>query len=131
VPFAGRGLRPGDPKWEAFGIFEHITRPRITAAVTGRTLEGDPIKGGYKFTDEFPMEEGFQENVEFFRIDYLDPEDVDLGNQFHSIHPLLWLAAGGIGAREAPKDTTRFLMAADSQWRQPKPLSCDLSPQTG
>jgi adenine-specific DNA-methyltransferase len=46
-----KGLRPGDPEWEALGIFEYITRPRVTAAIKGRTLEGKPIKGEYKFGD--------------------------------------------------------------------------------
>ncbi len=45
-----QGKRPGDPEWEALGIFEHITRPRVTAAITGKTPEGQPIKGDYKFT---------------------------------------------------------------------------------
>ncbi len=56
-----RGLHPGDRDWEAQGIFEQITRPRVTAALTGRTPEGDPIAGDYKFTDTFPMSEGFEE----------------------------------------------------------------------
>ncbi len=30
------GLRPGDPEWEALGICDHITKPRIEAAITGR-----------------------------------------------------------------------------------------------
>ena len=42
-------LRPGDAEWEKLGIFEHITRPRITSAITGRTPEGEPLKGDYKF----------------------------------------------------------------------------------
>ena len=55
----------------ATAIFEYITRPRIAAAVTGETTQGKAIEGDYKFTDEFPMADGFAENVEFFRIDYL------------------------------------------------------------
>src|SRR5699024_10406888 len=31
------GLRPGDPEWEALGICDYITKPRVTAAITGRT----------------------------------------------------------------------------------------------
>ena len=54
------GLGPGDPEWERWGICEYITKPRIQAAITGRTHEGDPIKGDYKFTDEFPMSDGFE-----------------------------------------------------------------------
>ena len=92
-----RGLRPGDPEWEALGIFEHITRPRVEAAITGRTPDGDPIAGDYKFTDEFPMADGFAENVEFLELRYLDADDVDLGHAFDDIAPLLWLRAGGQG----------------------------------
>ena len=32
-------LRPGDADWERRGIFEYITKPRIEAAITGRTPE--------------------------------------------------------------------------------------------
>ena len=91
------GLRPGDPKWEGLGIFENITRPRITSAITGRTPDGESIRGGYKFADEFPMAEGFDDNVEFFELIYLDPEDVELAVTFRCIAPLLWLRAGGRG----------------------------------
>jgi adenine-specific DNA-methyltransferase len=92
-----RGLRPGDSEWEEVGIFEHITRPRISAAVAGRTPDGEPIKGDYKFIDEFPMAEGFEENVDFFELTYLDPEDVELDVAFNSLAPLIWLRAGGRG----------------------------------
>ena len=92
-----RGLLPGDPEWEELGIFEYITRPRITAAVTGKTPDGEPVKGGYKFTDEFPMAEGFEESVEFLELTYLDVEDVELDLAFESVAPLLWLRAGSRG----------------------------------
>src|SRR5690606_33166008 len=92
-----RGLRPGDPEWEALGIFEHITRPRVEAAITGRTPDGTPIVGDYKFTDEFPMADGFEENAAFFELRYPDPDDIDLGLAFDDLAPLLWLRAGGVG----------------------------------
>src|SRR6185503_17206032 len=92
-----KGLRPGDAEWEALGIFEHITRPRVTAAMTGRTPEGESIKGEYKFADEFPMAEGFEENVEYFELTYLDAEAVELDTAFSGVAPLLWLRAGGRG----------------------------------
>jgi adenine-specific DNA-methyltransferase len=92
-----RGLRPADPEWEALGIFEHITRPRVAAAITGMTPERDRIAGDYKFTDEFPMADGFEENAAFLELRYLDPDDVDLGLAFGDIAPLLWLRAGAEG----------------------------------
>ena len=99
------GLRPGDPAWEALGICEHITKPRIAAAVSGRTPAGDPIEGNYKFTDEFPMAEGFEENVEFFNMSYESPRPVAHNRAFEVIAPLLWLRAGSEGRRiEKAKD---------------------------
>ena len=41
----------------------------------GKTPEGEPIEGDYKFTDEFPMADGFEENVEFFDLTYEDPSE--------------------------------------------------------
>lgn len=93
------GLRPGDPDWEKWGICEYITKPRIEAAITGRTPEGEPIKGDYKFTDEFPMAEGFEENAEFFTLTYETPVAVHHNLAFQRIAPLLWLRAGALGRR--------------------------------
>lgn len=92
-----RGLRQGDPDWEALGICRYITKPRVTAAITGKTPGGDPIKGDYKFTDEFPMADGFEENAVFFDLTYEDPDAVELGVAFEEIAPLLWLRAGARG----------------------------------
>ncbi len=92
-----RGLRPGDRDWEALGIFEHITRPRMTAAITGVTPEGAPIKGDYRFTDLFPMSDGFAENVGFYELVYLDAESIEIDDEFNGVAALLWLRAGGIG----------------------------------
>ena len=92
-----KGFRPGDPEWEAVGIFEHVTRPRIEAAITGRTYERNAVEGKYKFSDEFPMAEGFEENVAFCELIYLDPELVELDTAFSAIASLLWLRAGGRG----------------------------------
>jgi adenine-specific DNA-methyltransferase len=93
----GSGWRPGDPDWEALGIFEQVTRPRIEAAVTGRTHAGDAVLGNYKFVDEFPMSQGLDENVEFLELTYLDPEEVEIAAAFEGIAPLLWLRAGARG----------------------------------
>lgn len=92
-----RGLRQGDPEWEALGICQYVTKPRVTAVITGKTPAGDPIKGDYKFTDEFPMADGFEENAIFFDLAYEDPDAVELGEAFEEIAPLLWLRAGARG----------------------------------
>ena len=92
-------LRPGDPDWEKWGICDHITKPRICAAITGNTSEGKSVEGDYKFTDEFPMAEGFEENAEFFTLTYETPVAVSHNRAFAKIAPLLWMRAGSEGRR--------------------------------
>lgn len=92
-----KGLRPGDPEWEALGICDYITKPRVTAAITGRTPQGEPIKGDYKFTDEFPMADGFEENAVFFTLTYESPLSVRHNRAFERVAPMLWLRAGSQG----------------------------------
>jgi len=94
-----QGFRPGDADWEKHGICDYITKPRVAAAITGKTPTGEPIKGDYKFTDEFPMAEGFEENAEFFTLTYETPIAVSHHMAFARIAPLLWLRAGSRGQR--------------------------------
>lgn len=94
-----RGLRPGDPDWEKHGICDYITKPRVAAAITGRTPDGKPLEGDYKFTDEFPMAEGFEENAEFFTLTYEARNAVNHNLAYARIAPLLWLRAGAQGRR--------------------------------
>ena len=93
------GFRPGDAEWEKWGICDHITKPRIAAAITGKTPEGKDIEGDYKFTDEFPIAEGFEENAEFFTLTYETPVAVSHNRAFERIAPLLWMRAGSEGKR--------------------------------
>lgn len=94
-----QGLRPGDPDWEQQGICDYITKPRLTAAVTGLSPSGVPITGEYRFTDEFPIAEGFEENLEAFTLTYESPRVVAHNRAFLAIAPLLWLRAGAQGTR--------------------------------
>jgi adenine-specific DNA-methyltransferase len=94
-----RGLRPGDAEWEARGICDFITRPRLIAAVSGVTPDGEPVQGDYRFVDESPMSDGFDENVEFFRMTYEAPRSVAHNRAFEAVAPLLWLRAGCEGRR--------------------------------
>ncbi|MBO2698995.1 DNA methyltransferase [Shewanella algae] len=100
------GLRPGDPEWEQHGICDFITKPRVRAAITGLTPEGNEIKGDYKFTDEFPISQGFEENAEFFTLTYETPIAINHNLAFSKVAPLLWLRAGAKGRRinELPQE---------------------------
>ncbi|MDO9030314.1 MAG: DNA methyltransferase [Hydrogenophaga sp.] len=92
-------LRPGDADWEKYGICDFITKPRVKAAITGKTPEGGSIKGDYKFTDEFPIADGFEENAEFFTLTYEAKSAVNHNLAYARIAPLLWLRAGAQGLR--------------------------------
>lgn len=76
------GLRPGDADWEKNGICDYFTKPRIAAAISGVTPEGKRIEGVYKFGDQFPMAEGFEENAEFFTLTYETPVAVSHNRAF-------------------------------------------------
>lgn len=85
----------GDPEFEAAGVFEAACRPRVTAAVTGVRPDAKPVEGDY--LGGRPYADGFEENVACFRLDYLDPGEVEFGLRFRELHSLLWLWTGGIG----------------------------------
>ncbi len=114
VSLRQKGFEPGDPEWDSLGIFEQVTRPRIIAAITGKTPEGDAISGDYKFNDESPIADGLEENVEFFSLDFLDPDEVARGDAFKAIVPILWMMAGCCGEREDSKGTTPWFIPKHS-----------------
>lgn len=78
---------PGDAEWEAAGVFEYVTRPRISTVVTGERADGSIYS------------EGVEANVEMFDMVYLDPGSVRRGNEFSTVAPLLWLESGAVGHR--------------------------------
>ncbi len=104
--FKVRGVLPGDSEFEAAGIFEQVAVPRIRAVVTGRRADGKPLTGKYKWAEGRDFRDGFDENVEFLRLEYLDPDEVSRGKAFEAIAPLLWMKAGLrgqlIGQEERP-----------------------------
>ena len=83
------GHHPGDAEWESLGVFEYVTRPRISTIVTGMRPDGSTYS------------DGLTANVEFFNLTYLDPGTVRRGREFDAIAPLQWLEAGGVGQRIA------------------------------
>jgi adenine-specific DNA-methyltransferase len=97
-----QGLRPGDEAFEAAGIFYSVTMPRCSGAISGLQPNGKPVKGRYTWAGGRPYSEGFKENVEFLRLDYLEPDELELGLQFDAVHPALWLAAGAKGRCPGP-----------------------------
>jgi adenine-specific DNA-methyltransferase len=109
----GQGFAPGDAAWQAQGIFDSVTMPRVRAAFTGRNADDHPIEAEYRFVDPFPMADGLAENVEFFRLKYLDPVKVELGMSAEELLPIIWMSAGARGERLGVDLNASFSIAHD------------------
>ncbi|MCP2348135.1 site-specific DNA-methyltransferase [Nonomuraea roseoviolacea] len=81
------GLRRGDVEWEAKGVFEYVTKPRISTVVTGVKPDGSA------YGDKVDA------NVEFFEMTYESVWRITQNREFKAIAPLLWLRAGAKGRR--------------------------------
>lgn len=58
------------------------------------------------------MADGFTANLEYFRLDFLDPQEIQMGRQFSAILPILWMMAGSRGQRPAaPNAHAPWLLA--------------------
>jgi len=101
------GIRPGDRRWEREGICEAVTWPRCRNALLG-SRDGEPLEGTYR--DGRLMSEGFDENLTYLKLEFLDPDQVALGRAFEAILPILWVAGGARGpVPEVPEGS--FLIA--------------------
>lgn len=94
--FEARGIKQGDPEWEARGIARYVTWPRTVCSIEGHDVNGNPLKGNYIGSD-IPMADGFKANAAFFKLGFLDRNAVALGRQFKEMLPTLWMKAGSIG----------------------------------
>jgi adenine-specific DNA-methyltransferase len=108
-----QGYFSGDPEYEAHGIFQKVTRPRVEAVLTGKRPSGKAIPGADK--DGRPFGNGLEENVTFYRLTYLNPDRVELGSAFGAVLPLLWLGAGARGNCPAPPKNGAPYMIAKEQ----------------
>lgn len=80
------GIERGSAEWESQGVFEKVTRPRIETVVTGIRSDGSEFS------------KGLEENVSFFKLEYLDRDSLEAGAAFTRVAELLWAKAGGIGS---------------------------------
>lgn len=103
---AEKGVEPGTPKWEAEGICEAVTWPRIRACLTGKRPDGKLIPNEY--LDGRAMSDGFAENAVYYRLDFLDPAEVKRGDMYGAILPILWMMAGASGDLELCKGAGKY-----------------------
>jgi adenine-specific DNA-methyltransferase len=102
----------GDPEFEKHGVAESVAWPRCRSVVTGHRLDGKQLEGDYLHGRA--MSEGFDENLEYFRLDFLDPDEVARGDAFKAIVPILWMVAGCRGEREESKGSTPWFIPKHS-----------------
>lgn len=106
-------LFPGDAEYEQSGIAEAVTWTRCCNATIGENKSGSLV-GQYLNGRE--MSEGFEENLEYFRLDFLDPDEVARGDTFKAIVPILWMMAGCRGEREDSKGSTPWFIPKHSSF---------------
>lgn len=113
-----QGLFEGDPEFEAEGICESVTWPRIKFAINGKRDDGTSLKGSYLDLDGYPKglrwADGFAENIEYCRLDFLAPSEVARGDAFQAVLPVLWLMAGCRGKREDSKGSQDWFFPRQS-----------------
>ena len=94
------------PAWlEALGEADHVndlcvatTESRLFTALKAQIFE---TLGPQEVAEDEkrPMADGFAANLEYFRLDFLDPQEVQMGRQFAAVLPILWMMAGACGRR--------------------------------
>jgi adenine-specific DNA-methyltransferase len=64
--------------------------------------------------DKRPLAAGFPANLDYFKLDFLQPAEVAMGQQFAAILPILWMKAGAIGpCPEPPASQAHWLIPVD------------------
>jgi adenine-specific DNA-methyltransferase len=90
-----QGTFPGNPEFEKHGICESITWPRCKYSINGVRDDGTALAGAYLGGRE--LKQGFEENIAYLYLEFLDPDQVEYGCQFKAILPILWVIAGSRG----------------------------------
>lgn len=66
--------------------------------------------------EERAMSEGFISNCEFFSLDFLNKDNVELGSEFESILPVLWAKSGCVGVRPENVGDVDFIFPIESNF---------------
>ena len=99
------------PAWlEALGEADHVndlcvvtTESRLFTALKAQIIE---TLGPQEVSEDEkrPLAHGFAANLEYFRLDFLDPQEIQMGRQFAAVLPILWMMAGACGPRPTAPD---------------------------
>lgn len=111
---AEKNIYPGNPRFEKHGICESVTWPRCKFAINGKRDDGTELTGEYIGGKK--LSEGFEENLQYFRLGYLDPNAIEYREKLANILPILWLSAGGFGKYEELSKEGKWLMPKHSPY---------------
>lgn len=100
------GIFAGDAEFEQRGICESVTFPRCKYVIEGQRDDGTPIPG--KYLNGRELAKGFDENLAYFKLDFLDPNEVAIGSKFERVLPILWQMAGAQGQLSLSSDRQPF-----------------------
>ena len=104
---AAEGNFIGDKEFEAAGICESVTWPRCRSVIQGQRADGTELPGNYLGEDAdgnvMALKDGLEENLEYFHLNFLNPDEVARGDAFQAVLPILWMMAGCRGKREDSK----------------------------
>jgi adenine-specific DNA-methyltransferase len=82
------------PEWEALGICDYITKPRVQAAITGKTPDGAADQGRLQVHRRVPDGRGLRGERRVLHPHLRTPLAVSYQTAFARIAPLLWMRAG-------------------------------------
>jgi len=108
------GVEEGSAKWEREGIAASVTWPRTVACISGKHPDGSKLAGDY--LDGRPFADGYEENAAYFKLDFLDPDEVSRGEQFGAVIPILWMLAGSVGACSSSKGTGKWYIPSGNRF---------------
>ena len=91
------GFQPGDVEWDKWGIARYVTWPRTVCSIEGHDVNGKPLTEKY-LGSNIPMANGFKSNAIYFKLGFLDKNEIALGLQFKELLPILWMKAGAKGS---------------------------------
>lgn len=115
---AEQGYFPGDKEFEASGICEAVTWPRCKAVIEGKRADKTELPGNYLREDIdgnlLVLKDGLAENLEYFRLDFVDPNYVARGDAYKAILPILWVISGCRGLREDSKGSKPWFLPQSS-----------------
>lgn len=112
-----KGNFPGQPKFEEHGICESVTWPRCKFVTNGRRDDRTVLPGKYlpdRQGNVRELKDGFTENIDYFRLTFLDRDAVAYGDEFEAIAPMLWLMAGALGELETARGYGKWFMPKQS-----------------